>query len=261
MPASHVRRRLIVGNWKMHKTASEAAAFVQRLSDTLPRTDQVEIAVAPPFTALHAVAQALGSSPRVLLAAQNLFWEDNGPFTGEVSAPMLKDLGCRFVIVGHSERRQHFGERDDGINKKVHAALRHGLHPILCVGETLAERESEATERVVTGQLLAGLNGVSKDQIASVTIAYEPVWAIGTGRAATAAQAVAVHRMLRAVLRRWGAEAGDRARILYGGSVTPENAGDFFAQRDIDGALVGGACLELESFARIISRAQLDAAI
>lgn len=251
-----MRRRLIVGNWKMHKTASEGAVFVQRLCETLPETGQVEVAVAPPFTALYAVAQALTSSSRLVLAAQNLFWEDQGPFTGEVSAPMLKDLGCRYVILGHSERRQHFGEQDEGINKKVHAALRHGLQPILCVGETLAERENERTEFVVTGQLLGGLNGVSKDQIQSVTIAYEPVWAIGTGRAASPAQAVAVHRILRTVLQRWGSEAGEQVRILYGGSVTPENAGDFLAQRDMDGALVGGACLHLESFARIITHAQ-----
>ncbi len=256
-----MRRRLIVGNWKMHKTASEGAAFVQRLNDLIPPPDRVEVAIAPPFSALHAVAQALGGSPWMLLAAQNLFWEDQGPYTGEVSAPMLRDLGCRFVILGHSERRQHFGERDDGINKKVHAALRHGLQPIVCVGETLAQRESGSTDRVVAGQVETCLQGVSNEQILSVTIAYEPVWAIGTGRAATAPQAVAVHQLLRRSLASWDANAGARVRILYGGSVTPENAAEFLAQPDIDGALVGGACLQLESFARILTRAASDAAL
>jgi triosephosphate isomerase len=255
MPAS-VRRPLIVGNWKMHKTASEAAVFVQRLTELLPASDRVEVAVAPPFTALSAAAQVLGTTSRILLAAQNLHWEDHGPFTGEISAPMLKDLGCRFVILGHSERRQHFGERDDGINKKVRAALRHGLQPILCVGETLAEREADRTEQIVSGQLQAGLRGVSKEEIVLVTIAYEPVWAIGTGRAATAPQAVAVHQLLRGSLHRWGEDTADGIRILYGGSVTAENAGEFLAHPEIDGALVGGACLQLESFARIVSHAQ-----
>lgn len=255
-----MRRRLIVGNWKMHKTASEAAVFVRRLVEQGPvvgSSERVEVVLAPPFTALQAVAQTAPDGGPFTLAAQNLFWEDQGPFTGEVSAPMLKDLGCRYVILGHSERRQHFGEHDDGINKKVRAALRHGLRPIVCVGESLADREAGKTANVVTSQLLRGLNGVSKEDIHLIAIAYEPVWAIGTGRAASAAQAAEAHKTLRAALTTgWGTEAGDRMRVLYGGSVTPGNIGEFLVSPEIDGALVGGACLDPHAFATIIARAQ-----
>jgi triosephosphate isomerase len=254
-----VRRRLIAGNWKMHKTASEAAAFVQRLAEAakgLGSSERVEVVLVPPFTALQTVRQAASPSFPFALGAQDLFWEDQGAFTGAVSAPMLKDLGCRYVLVGHSERRQFFGDTDEGVNRKVRAALRHGLRPILCLGESLADREAGRTETVVTGQLQRGLAGLSKDDLALVTLAYEPVWAIGTGRAATAALASAVHRTLRATLASgWGAEAGERTLVLYGGSVTPENAGEFLASEQIDGALVGGACLQEQSFARILSLA------
>lgn len=247
----------------MHKTASEAAAFVHRLAELAPAvgatgsTERVEVVLAPPFTALHAAAQAAMPSFPFTLAAQNLFWEEHGAFTGEVSAPMLKDLGCQAVILGHSERRQLFGDRDEGINKKIRAALRHGLRPILCVGESLADREAGLTESVVTGQLSKCLDGLSADDLLQLTIAYEPVWAIGTGRAATVAQAAAVHETLRTVLAtRWRREAGQQVRILYGGSVTPENAGAFLASPQIDGALIGGACLDPHSFATILALAQ-----
>ncbi|MDE3017710.1 MAG: triose-phosphate isomerase [Nitrospirota bacterium] len=252
-----MRKRLIVGNWKLHKTASEAAAFVYRLSALARATDDVEVVLAPPFTALHAAAQAELPAFPFALGAQNLFWEDKGPFTGEVSAPMLKELGCRYVILGHSERRRVFGEQDGGINKKVLAALRHGLRPILCIGETLTEREEGRTDGIVTRQLLAGLEHVPGESLAAVAIAYEPVWAIGTGRAASAEQATAVHRTLRKVMAdRWSPRDAEPVRILYGGSVTPENAGQFLAAPDIDGALVGGACLDPQSFATIIEFAQ-----
>lgn len=252
-----MRRRLIVGNWKMHKTATEAAVLVRRLADLVPDSAPVEVVIAPPFTALSAAARALPASAPFLLAAQNLHWEDEGPFTGEVSAPMLKDLGCQYVILGHSERRQLFGEDDEGIKKKIRASLRHGLRPILCVGESLPDRKKGRTETVVSGQLRKGLEGLSKDEIPMITIAYEPVWAIGTGHAASPDHAASVNDTLRSILAQgWGAEAGEQVRILYGGSVTPENAGEFLASARIDGALVGGACLDPQSFATIIAVAR-----
>ncbi|WP_447974076.1 triose-phosphate isomerase [Nitrospira sp. Kam-Ns4a] len=252
-----MRRRLIVGNWKMNKPPSEAAAFVRQLVELVPARLSVEVVLAPPFTALQAVRDALPASSPFQLGAQNLFWEDRGAYTGEVSAPMLADLGCQYVILGHSERRRHFGETDAGINKKVRAALRHGLRPILCVGESLADRENDRMEWVVTTQLTQGLADLSKDEVRTVTLAYEPVWAIGTGRAATPEQADAVHRLARNLLAEtWGAEAGDTVRILYGGSVSPENIGGFLASFHVDGALVGGACLDARAFARIIAVSQ-----
>ncbi|HJU04362.1 MAG TPA: triose-phosphate isomerase [Nitrospiraceae bacterium] len=250
-----MRPRLIVGNWKMHKTATEAVQFVRQLLELVP-APKVDVVLAPPFTALHAVAQSLPSPPPYALAGQNLYWEDQGAFTGEISAPMLKDLGCRYVIIGHSERRQWFGDHDDGINKKIKAALRHGLHPILCVGETLTQREQGGTDIVVSEQMQHGLKDVSQADMEAVSIAYEPVWAIGTGRAATPQQAVAVHQVLRSVVAQaWGEEAGNQMRILYGGSVSPDNAGDLFVSDEIDGALVGGSCVDPHRFAKIIALA------
>ncbi len=241
----------------MHKPATEAAVFVRRLTDLLPSVRGIEVVLAPPFTALQAVRDALGHDSALSLGAQNLFWEDQGAFTGEVSAPMLKDHGCRFVIVGHSERRKFFGEQDEGINKKVRAALRHGLQPILCIGESLAEREESQTDAVVTGQLVKGLSGLSHDDLRTVTIAYEPVWAIGTGRAATLDQAVAVHRLIRQTISdHWKPENGQAVRILYGGSVTPQNIASLLTSNEIDGALVGGACLDPNSFATIAQLAE-----
>ncbi len=241
----------------MHKTASEAAAFIDRLMEVKPDPDPVEAVLAPPFTALDAVAHHLPQGSPFQLAGQNLHWEDQGAFTGEISAPMLKDLGCTYVILGHSERRQHFGDTDQGVNKKIRAALRHGLRPILCVGESLTAREQGQTDEVVTTQVRSGLEGLSKTDLAQITVAYEPIWAIGTGRAASVTQAEEVHASLRATLvRLWGADIGEQVRILYGGSVSPDNAAGFLASRSVDGALVGGACLDPESFGRILSLAQ-----
>ena len=210
-----MRTTLIVGNWKMNKTASEAASFVHELMNTLPVSPGVEIVLAPPFTALESVRTALGPSSRIGLAAQNLHWEQQGAFTGEISGPMLRDLGCTYVIVGHSERRTLFGERDGDIHKKVRAALANQLRPILCVGESLDEREAGRTEAIVIGQVTAGLADLTRQDLATVTIAYEPVWAIGTGRAATTEQAVAVHQAIRSCISTgWKRDAADHLRIL-----------------------------------------------
>jgi triosephosphate isomerase len=252
-----VRKPLIVGNWKMNKTASEAAAFIRELCERLPASSNADVVLAPPFTALESARSALGPSSWIGLGAQNLHWEPQGAFTGEVSAPMLRDLGCRYVIVGHSERRTLFGERDDVIHKKVRSALKQGLSPILCVGESLAEREASKTESVVTTQLNSSLAGLTAQELATVTIAYEPVWAIGTGRAATTEQAVVVHRSIRLFVETgWDSETASAMRILYGGSVTPQNIESLLASDAIDGALVGGACLNPDSFATIIRIAQ-----
>jgi triosephosphate isomerase len=248
-------RRLIVGNWKMHRIATQAAVLVRRLVMLAPKSSRAEVVLAPPFTALHAVAQQ--ARRRFSLAAQNMHWEDEGRFTGEVSAPMLKALGCRYVILGHSERRAHFGETDAEINRKVLAALRHGLRPILCVGESLHQRSRGLTARVVTSQLLRGLAGVSKKDGYEVTIAYEPIWAIGKNHPASPAQATEAHATLRAALaRKWGHAPAGRVRILYGGSVTAENAASLLASPEVDGVLVGGACLDPGSFAKIIAAAR-----
>jgi triosephosphate isomerase (TIM) len=246
-----VRRRLIVANWKMNKTSAEATAYVRRLSELI-QPHSIDMVLAPPFTALQAVKEAIGGASPFALAGQNLFWEDKGAYTGEISAPMLKDVGCRYAIIGHSERRQWFGERDEDINKKIKAAVRHELGPILCVGESLADRERGESQAVVTGQLKKDLAGLSKEHVAKMAIAYEPVWAIGTGRAATPAQAVEVHALVRQTIAAdWGKDAGDGVRILYGGSVSPENAPDFLQSPEIDGVLVGGACLDPTCFATI----------
>ena len=256
-----MRRPLIIGNWKMNKTASEAAAFIRDLRERVAASPNADVVLAPPFTALESARNALGPSSWISLGAQNLHWEQYGAFTGEVSAPMLRDLGCRYVIVGHSERRTLFGERDENIQKKVRAALRHGLSPILCVGESLEEREAGRTESVVTAQLNGSLAGLTTRDLATVTIAYEPVWAIGTGRAATTEQAVTVHRSIRLFMETgWDSKTASAIRILYGGSVTPQNIEPLLASDAIDGALVGGACLHPGSFATIISIAQTQRA-
>jgi len=253
-----MRLMLIAGNWKMNLTAGEAEALAAALragldrdaddlQDKLARTR--EVMVAPPFVAIPAVAQALAGSS-IALGAQNMHFEEKGAFTGEVSAPMLKVFGVRYVIIGHSERRHVFGESDELINKKVRAALRHGLHPILCVGETQAEHDSGRTLTVVLSQLQNGLDGVAGPGL--VTLAYEPVWAIGTGRNATPEQAQTVHGSIREALKDRYGPAGDEVRILYGGSVTAENVDSLLSKPDIDGALVGGASLKADSFIRIV---------
>ena len=252
-----MRTALIVGNWKMNKTASEAAAFVRELAKRLPTSTSVELVVAPPFTALESVRAALAPSSPLQLGAQNLFWEDHGAYTGEISALMLRDLGCRYVILGHSERRTLFGEHDEGIHKKVRATLKHGLKPILCVGESLAQRESGRTDYVLTQQLKGSLSGIAPHDMAAIAIAYEPVWAIGTGRAATPDQAVAAHRTIREFLAgTWSPAIANATKILYGGSVTPQNVGSFLQSDQIDGALIGGACLQIDSFATIVAVAE-----
>ena len=253
-----MRRPLIVGNWKMNKTASEAAIFIRDLLTRVPASPHADVVLAPPFTALESARNALGPSPWIRLGAQNIYWETHGAFTGEVSAPMLRDLGCHYVIVGHSERRTLFGERDDHVQKKVRSALQHGLSPILCVGESLTDREAGRTESVVTAQLGNSLAGLPTQDLATVTIAYEPVWAIGTGRAATTEQAVAVHRSIRLFIETgWDNKTASAIRVLYGGSVTTQNIESLLTSDAIDGALVGGACLDPDSFATIISFAQI----
>lgn len=241
----------------MHKTIPEAIAFVDRLADLLhqspPPVKNIEIVLAPSFTALSAVATAIRSHPFVL-SAQDLHWEAQGAFTGEVSASMLKDAGCRYVIVGHSERRQLFGESNAAVQKKSAAALRHGLCPILCIGETADQRASGQTEQVLSVQLTEGLGAMGKERAGEIVIAYEPVWAIGSGHPATAEQAREAHRHIRTRIRDlWGQDAAGQVPILYGGSVTPDNIAELLATNEIDGALVGGACLDPVQFARILT--------
>lgn len=251
-----MRRPIIAGNWKMYKTPSEAVEFVNQLRETTAGLDGVDIVVAPPFPALMPVAAALTGSP-IGLAAQNMFWEAEGAFTGEVSPAMLAGTGCRYVILGHSERRQYFGETDANVNRKVGAALERSMVPIVCVGESLAEREAGLTAKVVDRQVqecLAGLSGIA---VAGLVIAYEPLWAIGTGRTASPEDAQEVNARIRWLVGRlFGGETADRVRIQYGGSVKPENTRSLMAQEDIDGALVGGASLQIETFTGIIRECQ-----
>ena len=242
---------LIAGNWKMYKTVPEARDLATALVHSdLPGA--VEVAVCPPFTALAEVGRVLTGST-VRLGAQDVFWEPQGAYTGEISPPMLTDLRCRYVIVGHSERRLHFGESDEVVTRKVRASFSHGLVPILCVGERLDERDAEQTERVVTRQVEIVIAVLPADQIRPLVIAYEPIWAIGTGRAATGQEANRVIGLIRETLGRKDAEAAAQARILYGGSVTPANAAEFSQQPEIDGALVGGASLDAPKFLAIVS--------
>jgi triosephosphate isomerase (TIM) len=249
------RTKFVCGNWKMHKTAAEARALVAELrglAEALAGT--VQVAVAPPFTALAAAAEALRGS-RIELAAQNVHAEPQGAFTGEVSAAMLAEAGVRHVIVGHSERRQLFGETDEGVRRKAGAVLAAGMRPIVCVGETLAEREAGRTLEVVGRQVRGGLSGIAASALAALTVAYEPVWAIGTGRTATTAQAQEVHAAIRTVLRELAGGVADQVRIQYGGSVKPDNAAELMAQPDVDGALVGGASLKASDFSLIVKGA------
>jgi triosephosphate isomerase (TIM) len=252
------RQKFVCGNWKMHKTVAEALALVGELAAGLAASGdgaRVQVAVAPAFTALPAVGQAVRGTP-LELASQDVHWEAQGAFTGEVSAAMLADVGVRHGIVGHSERRQLFGETDESVRKKVGALLAAGIRPIVCVGETLAEREAGKTLEVVGRQVRAGLAGLPVEPLASLTLAYEPVWAIGTGKTATTAQAQEVHAAIRAILRELGgAGVADAIRIQYGGSVKPENAAELLSQPDVDGALVGGASLKAKDFLAIVKGA------
>jgi len=254
--ATTARKPVIAGNWKMHHDHLVAIQVVQKLSYRLDDKDYdlVDVAVFPAFTALRSVQTTLDSDNiPIALGAQNCYWEPHGAFTGEVSAPMLAKLNCRFVIVGHSERRELFGDTNEWVSRKLHAVLKHGMVPILCVGETLEEREAGGTDEKVTGQVRAGLEGVTPEQVAAMVIAYEPIWAIGTGRTATTEDAQAVCASIRTTVAELaGAEAAASIRIQYGGSVKASNAGELMAQPDIDGALVGGASLDPEEFALIV---------
>ena len=250
------RKPLISGNWKMHHNHFEAIQVVQKLSFRLKTDDYdaVDVSVHPPFTDIRSVQTVLESDRvPISLGAQNCHWEEKGAFTGEVSAPMLAKLNVAYVIVGHSERRELFGEADEGVSRKVHAVLKSGMTPILCVGETLEEREAGQTEQKVSGQVKAGLAGVKPEQAAAMVIAYEPIWAIGTGRTATPDDAQGTIKAIRDVVGDVaGADPAAAIRIQYGGSVKPANIAELMAQPDIDGALVGGASLDPDEFARIV---------
>lgn len=246
-----MRIPLVVGNWKMHGTQTLARELAQSVRDGLKRPRGVEVVVCPPFTALPVVAEILKGAA-VALGAQNCHWEEQGAFTGEISPAMLAELGCRWVLIGHSERRHVFRETDEEINRKVGAALRHGMRPVLCVGETEEERRQGLTFTVVEGQLRAGWAGLSPDDLARCVLAYEPVWAIGTGRVATPEDAQEVCTAIRGWIReRHGSEVADRIRILYGGSVNARNVAALMAQPDIDGCLVGAASLKVDEFSAI----------
>jgi triosephosphate isomerase len=252
---SPLRKKLIAGNWKMNKTSADGVALVQEIVAAAGKQTDVDVVVCPPFTALESVGRVLEGSG-VRLGAQNVHPEASGAYTGEISVGMLRSLFASYVILGHSERRSYFQESDSFINQKVIASLKGQLKPILCVGETLGQREAGETLRVVQTQLEAGLEGVGKDQISSVVIAYEPVWAIGTGKVATTEQAQQVHAFIRSLLAKgYGENAAEKVRILYGGSMKPANAPELLAQRDIDGGLIGGASLESRSFLELVAAA------
>ena len=249
-----MRTPLIAGNWKMYKTVGDAVGFVTELRDMVKGAGGVDIVVAPAFTAVHAAAGAARGTG-IAIAAQDLYWEREGAFTGEVSPAMVKEAGAAYVIIGHSERRRLFGESDVIVNRKTLAAIGAGLIPIVCIGETLEERERGEMLEVLDRQIKDGLDQISAAQVGALVVAYEPVWAIGTGRTATAAQAGEAHAHIRKRLRQWfGADAADACRILYGGSVKPDNIRELIAEPDVDGALVGGASLDARSFADIVTR-------
>jgi triosephosphate isomerase len=247
-----MRCPIIVGNWKMNKSITEALDLIEALKQEVASLTEVDIVVCPPFVSLWPMKKALEGS-NIQLGAQDMYWEGSGAYTGEVSPSMLKDVGCQYVIIGHSERRKYFGETNEIINKKLKAAHRYNLLPIVCVGERLAEREGGLTYQVVQDHISSGLNGLTSDQMLKTTIAYEPVWAIGTGKTATSQQAQEVHLFIRERLTDlYGSEISRRVRIQYGGSVKPENISDLMGQPDIDGALVGGASLNAQTFTRIV---------
>jgi triosephosphate isomerase len=247
-----MRKKFIAGNWKLNKNVAEAVAFAEDLKARVAGVSNVQMAIAPVFTALYPLAQALKGTG-VEVAAQDCYWETEGAFTGEVSPALIKEAGAAHIIIGHSERRQFFGETNETANKKVKACLAAGLGAILCVGETLAERESEKTFAVVESHTSGGLQGLSPEQMKNVVIAYEPVWAIGTGKTASPAQAQEVHAFIRGLLKKLFNEAvASETRIQYGGSVKPDNVAELMSQPDIDGALVGGASLKADSFEKLV---------
>ena len=247
-----MRRPIIAGNWKMNKTVKEAQELVNGLKEPLEDIQNVDIVVCPPYTALNEVAKIVKGS-NIRLGAQNVYWEDSGAYTAEISCPMLEELVCQYVIIGHSERRAYFGETNESVNKKLKAALAHNLTPIVCVGERLEQREKGETFEVIKNHLEGGLKDITAQEIKEVVLAYEPVWAIGTGKTATPQQAQEVHGFIRNLLKQiYGGETANVVRIQYGGSVKPDNIADLLAQADVDGALVGGASLKVESFVNIV---------
>ena len=254
-----MRTPFIAANWKMFKTVHETVVFIKELRSIVKDVDDVEIVIAPPFTALHSAAEAARNSP-IGIAAQNAHWEREGAFTGEISVGMVKEAGGDYVIIGHSERRRLFGETDETVNRRLVATLGAQLTAIVCVGETLEEREAGQTLAVLDRQVKACLDGLTGDQVAALVLAYEPVWAIGTGRNATAAQAGEAHAHIRSRLRQWfGGPAADHCHVIYGGSVKPDNIHELMLVADVDGALVGGASLEVRAFSDIVARSRQSA--
>ncbi len=254
-----MRTPFIAANWKMYKTVHETVAFIKEFRTLAKGLFDVEIVIAPPFTAVSPAADAAHAS-NIGIAGQDLHWEREGAFTGEVSAAMLKEAGAEYVIIGHSERRRLFGDTDETVNRKLGAAVQARLTPIVCIGETLEERDSNRTLDVLDRQIKNGLDGLTADQIAGLVIAYEPVWAIGTGRNATPDQARDAHAHIRGRVRQWfGGIAADQCHVIYGGSVKPDNIRELSSLEDVDGALVGGASLEIRSFLEIVSRSRAAA--
>lgn len=250
-----MRKKIIAGNWKMNKTVAEAKALADAIKVELADEAKVDVVLCPPATAIHAVSEAVSGS-QIAVGAQNMHFEASGAFTGEVSAEMLREFYCRYVILGHSERRQYFAETDESVNRKTKAALASGLIPIVCVGETLEEREADQIESVITTQVNEGLAGIEAGDLKTVVIAYEPVWAIGTGLTATPEQAQEVHALIRSLLAKLSDEStAQSVRIQYGGSMKPGNAPELLAQPDIDGGLIGGAALDAPSFIGIVKAA------
>jgi triosephosphate isomerase len=254
-----MRTPFIAANWKMYKTVHEAIVFVKEFRSMVKDIEDVEIVVAPPFTAVHAVAEAARNT-NIGVAGQNMYSEKQGAFTGEISGEMLREAGAEYVILGHSERRRLFGDTDDSVNRRLLAAVAAKLTPIVCIGETLEEREANQTLAVLDRQMKVGLDSMTGEQMASLVIAYEPVWAIGTGRNATPEQAGEAHAHIRQRLRQWfGGDAADACHVIYGGSVKPDNIHDLVSLPDVDGALVGGASLEIRGFFDIVSRSRKSA--
>ncbi len=248
-----MRIPVIAGNWKMYKNIEQAIALVSELSKKVQGVDDVEIVVCPPFTAIDAVAEVLDET-NIAVGGQNMFWAKEGAFTGEISPEMLKNAGCKYVVLGHSERREYFGETDDKVNQKITAAFEYGLIPIVCVGERLEQRELGITNKVILTQTEGALAGIPAEQVAKLVIAYEPVWAIGTGKTASDSDAQAVIAYIRNIITQlYSTDTAEQVRILYGGSVKPDNVKGLMAQTDIDGALVGGASLDADNFARIVN--------
>ena len=254
-----MRKKIVAANWKMNMTQAESERFVESFLRDVGEINDVEVVIIPPFTAIPKVSEALGRAHNIKLGAQNMYWEKSGAFTGEISAPLLRDLFVHYVVLGHSERRTLFGETDEMVNRKVHAAHEGKLRPIVCVGETLDQRDKGDVEKILSTQLRGSLADLTPKQLQESVIAYEPVWAIGTGRNATPQQAQEAHAFIRRTLSEMADDGtAERVRIQYGGSVKPENARELMSQEDIDGALVGGASLDPRSFAEIVKAARQE---